>query len=338
MSEETPKYYAVMTDVGAELEARALAEGKALVLTHIAIGDANRQEVRPSVTATKLVREVYRLPIDSKVRDEHDRNVTLLHATIAANVGGWWIYELGVIGHIEGDEEEFLYAYANHARYYKVLPSDGQSMTHTVTIPIIQCTNAEVTINIMDEGYATAEQFRVLESEMESVLLSQVSALTRDAQLSRRLTNDELARIAHKNEVELAFLEQQSIEEQRYIREANIIRDTLLLSKRLTNEQLTSISLYNEYNELILQEENNKLSEDFRESRTYKIIVHALQRLTQLEFDQKNGIDVNAVPIYNDVMSPAGYTSVGGSTVSPVSLVMPGDVVPSNASLALVFG
>lgn len=160
MSEEAPKYYAVLTDAGAELEARALQEGKGIVLTHIAVGDANLQAVTPDPSVTGLAHEVYRCAIDSRTRDEADKKVMLLHATIPADVGGWWINELGVVGHLDGEDEEVLYAYANHARYYKVLPQDGQSLVHTVTVPIVQCTDAQITINILDEGYATAEQLR----------------------------------------------------------------------------------------------------------------------------------------------------------------------------------
>jgi|GEM_PF-2245800 len=238
MSEETPKYYAVLTDAGAELEARALAEGKAVVLSHIAVGDANMQAVTPDPSVTALVHEQYRMPIDTKTRDEHDRNVTLLHATIPAHIGGWWIYEQGVIGHLEGDDEDVLYAYANHARYYKVLPTDGQSLTHTVTVPIIQCTDAQVTINIMDEGYATAEQFRVLRAEMDAALIVQTAAMERDVRLSDRITKAELARIARENDIEVALLEHQQQETLRELREAAHTRETILALDRITNLEL----------------------------------------------------------------------------------------------------
>ena len=163
------RYYAVLTDAGAELEARALKTGKGVVLTHIAIGDANLSEVTPDPAVTKLVHEVHRRPIDSRSQDGNDPKVTLLHATIPADVGGWWIYELGVIGHLEGEEEEVLYAYANHGRYYKVLPQDGQTITHELTIPIIQSTDAELTIELPDEGYVTRGDFLNLKAQVESL-------------------------------------------------------------------------------------------------------------------------------------------------------------------------
>ena len=150
-----PDYYAVLTDAGAALEARALALGKAVVLTKIAVGDANLKEVTPKPNVTRLVHEVHRRPIDSRDRDSNDPKIALLHCTIPADVGGWWIYEMGVIGHLEGETEEVLYAYANHGKYYKVLPQDGQLITHDITIPIIQSTNAILNVELSDEGYVT---------------------------------------------------------------------------------------------------------------------------------------------------------------------------------------
>lgn len=242
MSEETPKYYAVLTDAGAELEARALAEGKAVVLSHIAVGDANMQMVTPDPSVTALVHEQYRMPIDTRTRDEHDRNVTLLHATIPAHIGGWWIYEQGVIGHLDGEEEEVLYAYANHARYYKVLPTDGQSLTHTVTVPIIQCTDAQVTINIMDEGYATAEQFRVLSGRVDGLEVAQAGTLTHVLRLSDRMTREALARMARDNDMELELALLREREDRRDAREAAQGRDTLRALDRITRLELAQAS------------------------------------------------------------------------------------------------
>jgi len=166
---EAPRYYAVSTDAGAALEARALESGKGVVLTHIAVGDANLQEVTPDVTVTGLINEVCRRPIDARSVDAADPKITLLHATIPADVGGFWINELGIIGRLEGDEEEILYAYANHGRYYKMLPQDGQTITHELTFPIIQSTNAQIIINVADDGYATRQEYLLLSSLVESL-------------------------------------------------------------------------------------------------------------------------------------------------------------------------
>ncbi|MGE9985362.1 phage tail protein [Desulfovibrio sp. SGI.169] len=169
MSEEAPTYYAVLTDAGAELEAQALAEGKAVVLTHLAVGDANLQTVTPHPAVTELVHEVHRRPIDARSRDAADPKITLLHCTLPADVGGFWVQEIGVVGHLEGSEADVLYAYANHARYYKMLPQDGQTVTHEITIPIVQSTDARITIVVADEGYATRQEYRALSALVQDL-------------------------------------------------------------------------------------------------------------------------------------------------------------------------
>ena len=181
MAEEAPKYYAVLTDAGAALEARALAEGKGIVLTHIAVGDANLETVTPDPAVTQLVHEVHRRPIDARSRDEQDPKVTLLHATIPADVGGFWINELGVVGHLEGEEEEVLYAYANHGRYYKMLPQDGQTITHELTIPVVQSTDARIVIEVADDGYASRLELLQLSGIVEDLRRNREAVWTLDA-------------------------------------------------------------------------------------------------------------------------------------------------------------
>ena len=157
MADQT--YFAVLTDAGAALEARAIQSGKGIVLTHIAIGDANKQAVTPVSHVTKLVHEVLRRPIDARTIDRNDPSVSLIHATIPAHIGGFWIYELGVYGHLEGESSETLFSYANHAPYYKMTPQTGQIVTHEILIPVIQSTDARLIIELPDSGYVTRRDF-----------------------------------------------------------------------------------------------------------------------------------------------------------------------------------
>lgn len=156
---EQREYFAVMTKAGAALEARALETGKGIILTHIVVGDAYRQEVTPETDVTQLVHEVYRRNIDGREIDENDPAVTLLKATLPADVGGWWIYELGVVGHLEDETDEVLYAYANHAPYYKMLPQTGQSISHELCIPIVQRTDARLSLELPQGDYVTRDAF-----------------------------------------------------------------------------------------------------------------------------------------------------------------------------------
>lgn len=174
MPDDKPKYYAVLTEAGARLEARALAEGRGVLLTHIVVGDANLQDIVPQADVTELVHEVCRRPIEFRTVDANDSNVTLLHAVIPASMGGFWVRELGVVGRLEnggesnGDNPEVLYAYANHAPYYKMLPQDGQTVTHEITVPILQSTDARLVIEVSEDGYATKKELEALRKQLGS--------------------------------------------------------------------------------------------------------------------------------------------------------------------------
>ena len=206
---DDPKYYVVLTETGAKMEARALAEGRAVLLTHVAVGDADLRDVAPVPTATALVHEVCRRPIEYRSVDEQDANVTLIHALIPANIGGFWVRELGVIGKLEflpgddaGDTPEFLYAYANHAPYYKMLPQDGQTVTHEITVPILQSTDARLTIVVADQGYVTRPELESLKTWLEGRLGNSVSTANAFAvpsanmlRLSNRLCDVEVGHV-----------------------------------------------------------------------------------------------------------------------------------------------
>lgn len=169
MAEDVPKYYAVLTEAGAALEARALAEGRGVLLTTIAVGNANRKYVEPTGAETELVNEVWRKAIDSKSQSPEDPAITLLHAVIPATEGGFWIRELGVLARLEGEEEEILYAYASHAPYYKMLPQEGQTVTHEIIVPVTTSSDANVTIVVSEQGYATRCELEELAKAMPGI-------------------------------------------------------------------------------------------------------------------------------------------------------------------------
>ena len=165
-----PQYYCLLTDAGAALEAQALAEGKPVRLTHIAVGDGNGAVPTPDVSATELVHEVHRRAIDARTQSEDDPNIAILHATIPAEEGGWWIRELGVYAEpLDEGGEPVLYAYGNHAPYYKMLPASGQMTSHELQVPVITSNAANIEIVIPDTGYASATQFRLLSALVESL-------------------------------------------------------------------------------------------------------------------------------------------------------------------------
>jgi phage-related tail fiber protein len=119
-------------------------------MTHIAIGDGGGQTVIPSELRTALVNEVWRVPISSKSVDENNPNWIIFEAVIPANVGGWTIREVGVIGGLNPDNiiaspeqpGNFLLAAGNFPATYKPSIVEGAAKDMVIRM-IVEVGNAE---------------------------------------------------------------------------------------------------------------------------------------------------------------------------------------------------
>lgn len=169
--EVVPTYFCVLTDAGADLEAQAHATGIPVRLTHVAVGDGNGDVPTPAPDVTALVHEVHRRGIDTISQDETDRNIAWIHAVFPADVGGFWIREFGVYAENPdgSDAEPILFAYGNHAPYYKMLISLGQAVTHDLSIPLVLSSAADVQIVIAEAGYATRLEYLHLAAIVEAL-------------------------------------------------------------------------------------------------------------------------------------------------------------------------
>ena len=169
-SSEAPRYYCLLTSAGAALEAAAHAAGKPVRLSHVAVGDGKGAVPEPAVGVTALANEVYRRPLDSLSRDEDDPNICWIHRVIPADVGGFWIREFGVWAEpLEEDGESVLYAYGNHAPYYKLRRVLGQATTHELSIPLVLSSTAEVEMVIAEAGYASRLELLHLSGIVEAL-------------------------------------------------------------------------------------------------------------------------------------------------------------------------
>lgn len=166
---ENPDFFCLLTEAGSRLEAAAKAAGKPVVLSHISVGDGGGESVTPDVSVVALVQEVYRRPIDTLSQDETDINICWAHIVIPASEGGWWIREFGVWAQPLDDGEPVLYAYGNHAPYYKLKSSVGQATTHELSVPIILSGTAEVRILVTDAGYASRQEVQQLSRIVEAL-------------------------------------------------------------------------------------------------------------------------------------------------------------------------
>ena len=166
---ENPDFFCLLTEAGSRLEAAAKAAGKPAVLSHISVGDGGGESVTPDVSVEALVQEVYRRPIDTLSQDETDINICWAHIVIPASEGGWWIREFGVWAQPLDDGEPVLYAYGNHAPYYKLKSSVGQATTHELSVPIILSGTADVRILVADAGYASRQEVQQLSRIVEAL-------------------------------------------------------------------------------------------------------------------------------------------------------------------------
>lgn len=165
---DTPEYYCLLTKAGAVLEAAAHAAGKPVRLSIIAVGDGNGEVPVPADGAVDLVHEVYRRPIDSLSQDADDPNICWAHIVIPATEGGFWIREFGVWAEpLEEDGQPVLFAYGNHAPFYKAKSVLGQATTHELSVPVIMSGTAEVQIIVNESGYASRLELERLKERFE---------------------------------------------------------------------------------------------------------------------------------------------------------------------------
>lgn len=184
---DKPVYRCVVTDAGAALEAQAKISGVAVSLTHIAVGDGGGTVPDPASSVTALVSEQHRRRLDTLTPDPDNPCILYATTTFPADVGGWWIREIGL--YATTDDGPVLFAYGNHAPYHKTLSRDGQATEHTLSVPIITTSEATVTLVIDDSAYVTK---RELDAAQNRLLAAQADAAQNTAALAIRTINLEL--------------------------------------------------------------------------------------------------------------------------------------------------
>jgi phage-related tail fiber protein len=117
-------YFTVLTAAGQAKLANAIALGRVVQVTHIAVGDGNGNAVSmtspPAESRTALVREVYRGQINTLGTDASNPNWVVAELVIPMDVGGWAIREVGLL-----DVDGTLLAYGNFPDSYKPQLAEG---------------------------------------------------------------------------------------------------------------------------------------------------------------------------------------------------------------------
>lgn len=149
MVDQNSQFYAILTNIGAAKQANADALGIPWKLTHMAVGDGNPAGLEnpplpmPSASATALLNEWRRAPLNQLKVDELNSAVIVAEQVIPADVGGRWIRELALF-----DADGDMVAVANCAPTYKPLLNQGSGRTQVVRMNLIVSSSSNVELKI----------------------------------------------------------------------------------------------------------------------------------------------------------------------------------------------
>lgn len=137
------QFYTLLTDVGQAKLANAIALGQTIEITELAVGDGNGTLPPPDSTATALVNEVRRAPINTSITDPDNPNWIVVEQVLPPDVGGWTVREIGIFD-VDGD----MIGVGNYPETYKPVLSEGSSRTQTVRFVLEVSDTAAVTLKV----------------------------------------------------------------------------------------------------------------------------------------------------------------------------------------------
>lgn len=114
----------IVTEYGAHAIAEAAHNGTKVNITHVAVGDAGGVDHRPDPLQTELINECWRGPIKRYEINEFDATQLVVIAVIPAEVGTFWIREVGIF-----DSDGGLIAVGNFPATQKVKDKTGAIQT-----------------------------------------------------------------------------------------------------------------------------------------------------------------------------------------------------------------
>ena len=143
MIDRNSQFMAILTNVGAAKLANANALGIPWNLTALGVGDANGTDPVPSATQTKLINEQRRAPLNQLRVDPVNSAVIIAEQVIPADVGGWWIREIGLY-----DSDGDLVAVSNCAPSFKPALDQGSGRTQIVRMNFIVSSTNNIVLKI----------------------------------------------------------------------------------------------------------------------------------------------------------------------------------------------
>ncbi len=143
MIDQNSQFFATLTDIGAAKQANANALGIPWKITQMGVGDANGNDPVPSSAQKGLINERRRAPLNQLKVDPSNASIIIAEQVIPAEVGGFWIREIGLY-----DEGNDLVAVANCAPSFKPLLTQGSGRTQVVRVNLIVSNTSNVELKI----------------------------------------------------------------------------------------------------------------------------------------------------------------------------------------------
>ncbi|MFA0919610.1 phage tail protein [Pseudomonas tremae] len=143
MIDQTSQFFATLTNVGAAKQANADALGVPWKIAQMGVGDANGADPVPDASQKKLINERRRAPLNQLKVDPANNAIIIAEQVIPAEVGGFWIREIGLY-----DTDGDLVAVANCAPSFKPLLAQGSGRTQIVRINLLVSNTSNVELRI----------------------------------------------------------------------------------------------------------------------------------------------------------------------------------------------
>ncbi|EKN5940153.1 phage tail protein [Yersinia enterocolitica] len=150
----TPKYFALLTHIGAAKLANATALGTRLEITHMAVGDGGGTLPTPDPAQNQLVNERRRAALNALTIDPSNPRQIIAEQIISETEGGWWIREIGLL-----NKAGELIAIANCPESYKPQMQEGSGRTQLIRMIFMVSSTASVMLKIIPSAVLTARNY-----------------------------------------------------------------------------------------------------------------------------------------------------------------------------------
>lgn len=144
------KYFSVVTDIGNNLMANAVANGEKVEVTEIAVGDGGGSDYRPDTGQQQLKHECWRGAVNSCTLSPESPNILVVSAIIPGAVGGFTIREMGIF-----NQDNKMIAVCNTPATPKVMITDGVVNEMNVSMELALINGSAVEL-VVDPNIITA--------------------------------------------------------------------------------------------------------------------------------------------------------------------------------------